>query len=76
MSGTGHINIGYPDDLPNRISTGIPKKPTVIDRDLGKLVGSTTFKIKQPKIILGGSHALTQRNDALARTTSIGNANL
>src|SRR5712672_1678963 len=32
LSGTGHINIGYPNDLPNRTSTGILKKPTVIDR--------------------------------------------
>jgi hypothetical protein len=31
-SGTGHIAIGYPNDLPNRSSTGIQKKPTVIDR--------------------------------------------
>jgi len=26
MSGTGHIAIGYPNDLPNRTSTGILKK--------------------------------------------------
>jgi hypothetical protein len=32
MSGTEHIAIGYPNDLPNRTSTGILKKPTVIDR--------------------------------------------
>jgi hypothetical protein len=52
-----------------------PEKPTVIDRawEAGRF---TTFKIKQPKIILGGSHALTQRNDARVRTASIGNANL
>ncbi|WP_154073483.1 hypothetical protein [Bradyrhizobium erythrophlei] len=30
-SGTGHIAIAYPNDLPNRSSTGILKKPTVID---------------------------------------------
>jgi hypothetical protein len=32
VSGTGHIAIGYPNDLPNRSSTGILKKSTVIDR--------------------------------------------
>ena len=32
MSGTRHIAIGYPNDLLNRTSTGIPEKPTVIDR--------------------------------------------
>jgi hypothetical protein len=32
MSGTRHSGIGYPNDLPNRTSTGILKKPTVIDR--------------------------------------------
>jgi hypothetical protein len=31
-SGTRHIAIGYPNDLLNRTSTGIPKKPTVVDR--------------------------------------------
>jgi hypothetical protein len=32
MSGTGHIVIGYSDDLLNRILTGMPKNSTVIDR--------------------------------------------
>jgi hypothetical protein len=32
MSGTQHIAVGYPSDLPNRTLTGILKKPTVIDR--------------------------------------------
>jgi len=32
MSGTRHIAVGYPNDLLNRTSTGIPKKSTVIDR--------------------------------------------
>jgi len=31
MSGTRHSAAGYPVDLPNRTSTGIPIKPTVID---------------------------------------------
>jgi hypothetical protein len=75
MSGTGHIAVGYPTDLPNRISTGLPKKPTVIDR-AWELVASATFKIKQSKIILGGSHDLTKRNHTRAQTTSIGSANL
>jgi hypothetical protein len=46
MSGTGHIAIGYPNDLPNRTSTGILKKPTVIDRawETGRF---TTFKNNQ-----------------------------
>jgi hypothetical protein len=75
VSGTRHIAIGYPNDPPNRTSTGILKKPTVIDRawETGRY---TTFKIKQSKIILGGSHALTKRNDTRARTTSNGSANL
>jgi len=59
MSGTRHIVVGYQTDLLNRTSTGILKKPTVIDRawETGR---SATFKIKEPKIILGGSHALTK----------------
>jgi hypothetical protein len=61
-------------DLLNRTSTGIPKnRPLLIG--LGKLV-ATTFKIKQSKIILEISHALTKRNYERARSTSIGDANL
>jgi hypothetical protein len=45
MSGTQHIAVGYPNDLPNRTLTGILKKPTVIDRawETGR---STTSKIE------------------------------
>jgi hypothetical protein len=58
----------------NRTSTGIPKnRPLLIG--LGKLV-APTFKIKQSKIILEISHALTKRNHARSRSTSVGNANL
>jgi hypothetical protein len=32
MSGTEHIGFDYPNDLPNRNSTGILKKPAGIDR--------------------------------------------
>jgi hypothetical protein len=73
MSGTRHTGVGYPTDLPNRPSTGILKKPTVIDRawETGR---STTFKIEQTD--LGACHALQQRIGARARTASIGNANL
>jgi hypothetical protein len=75
VTGTGHIVIGYSNDLLNRTSTGIPKKSTVIDRPWENLV-TTTFKIKQSKKILEISHALTKRNHARARSTSIGDANL
>jgi hypothetical protein len=46
MSGTRRIAAGYPNDLPNRASTGILKKPTVIDRpwETGR---SATCKIKE-----------------------------
>jgi hypothetical protein len=46
MSGTRHIAAGYPNDLPSRASTGILKKPTVIDRawETGR---SATCKVKE-----------------------------
>jgi hypothetical protein len=49
-SGTRHNAVSYLKDLPNRTSTGILKKPTVIDRawETGR---STTFKINNQKII-------------------------
>jgi hypothetical protein len=62
------------NDLPNRTSTGTLKKPTVIDR--GWKNWSLHDLQDQRKIILGGSHALTQRNEARVRAASIGNANL
>jgi hypothetical protein len=48
MSGTRHIRVGYPNGLPNWISTGIPKNPTVIDR-AWETRRSTTFKIKKSR---------------------------
>jgi hypothetical protein len=72
MSGTRHTVVGYPNDLPNRTSTGILKNPTVIDRawETGR---STTLQVQKNP---GACHALKERIDARARTASIGSANL
>jgi hypothetical protein len=45
MSGTGHIAVGYPNDIEPDFNRHPEKKPTVIDRawETGR---STTFKIK------------------------------
>jgi hypothetical protein len=62
MSGTGHSAVSYPNDLPNRTSTGILKKPTVIDR--ARETGhSTTFKIKKSRSL----PMPTRRESARAR---------
>jgi hypothetical protein len=69
MSGTGHSAVGYPDDLPNRTSTGIRKNRPI---GLGKLVVPRRFKIKKHQELAMPSGRETSR----ARTASIGNANL
>jgi hypothetical protein len=47
MSGTGHVNAGYPDDLLIRTSTGSLKIPTAIDRAWESV--AATFKITEIK---------------------------
>ncbi len=67
MSGTRHIAIGYPNDLLNRTSTGIPEKPTVIDRAWE--TGRNDLKDQTIKKSWEVSHAFTKRLHARARTT-------
>jgi hypothetical protein len=64
MSGTGHIAVGYTNDLLNRTSTGLLKKPTVIGQ--AKTGRATTFKIKNPEAC-----PCPQGDDQRARTDGI-----
>jgi hypothetical protein len=74
MAGTGHIVIGYSNDLLNRTSTGIPKKSTVIDWPWE--TGRNDLQDQTIKNNLGDFSCPHERKSCGARSTSIGSANL